>query len=99
VWVATGLAAAGIISGTVFGILALNEHADYEQNPTVPGRDRGETYALVSDISFGVGILAAAVGVVVWLSTPEETPRSHAAHRPSPRPRVIPAFNGLVVTF
>ncbi len=101
VWVAGGLAAVGIISGSVFGVMALGDHADYEARPSAEIRDRGETNALIADISFGVGILSAAVAVVVWLSSGEETPRAHAALHttPSHGPRLLPAANGLVLQF
>ncbi|MEI8257214.1 MAG: tetratricopeptide repeat protein [Deltaproteobacteria bacterium] len=101
VWVAGGLAAVGIVAGSVFGIMALGDHADFQARPSAEIRDRGETNALIADISFGVGILSAAVAVVVWLSSGEETAHAHAAlhTNPSHGPRLLPAANGLVLQF
>lgn len=106
VWVATSVAGAGLVAGTVLGFLALGELSEYNALP--PGdprlreiRDRGENYALLSDVSFGVSVLGAAVAAVVYFSSrsePVEPPRA-ALRAPHTRPGVHIAPAGLVVTF
>lgn len=68
VWVAAGVAGAGLIAGTVFGVMALSDANDYEQTPTRDTYDRGRTNALISDIGFGTAILGATVAVVVYFA-------------------------------
>lgn len=68
VWVATGVAGAGLIAGTIFGVLALSDSNDYEQAPTRATYDSGRTNALLSDIGFGTALLGAAVAVVVYFA-------------------------------
>lgn len=67
VWISAGVAAAGLISGTVFGFLALSEQSNFDQTPTHETADRGEAFALVADISFGVAAAAAITGIVLYI--------------------------------
>lgn len=66
VWVAAGLAGASLIAGTTFGILALSENNDYDQNPTRETRDRGLRYAVVSDVGFSLAAASAIFGTVMY---------------------------------
>jgi tetratricopeptide (TPR) repeat protein len=85
VWAAAGIAGAGIISATVFGILALNQEADFEdvkdQGPN-QGEDpaawnsrlddiksKGKAYAIVCDVSWGVAAAATVTGIIVYYVT------------------------------
>lgn len=73
--VAGGVGAAGLISGVVFGLLALDAQSEFDENPTADTADRGETYALIADVSYGVAIAGAAAAVILWVthdSTEEE---------------------------
>ena len=60
-------AAAGLISGTVFGFLALSEQSNFDAEPTNDGADRGEAFALVADVSFGVAAAMAVTSVVLYV--------------------------------
>jgi hypothetical protein len=67
--VVTGsLGAAGLVAGTVLGILALSERADYDKHPTEAGADRGERLALFADVGFGVGAMALVTTAVLLLT-------------------------------
>ena len=79
VWVAAGVAGAGLIAGTVFGVMALSDANDYELNPTRDTYDRGRTNALISDIGFGAAILGATVAVVVYFAGRGRAERPAAA--------------------
>jgi tetratricopeptide (TPR) repeat protein len=68
-WITAGVGAAGLITGTVFGFLALSERSDFDEMPTKASADRGERLALVADVGFGVGIAALATAAILYLVT------------------------------
>lgn len=83
-----GVAALGV--GAVFGILASGQAGDAEDDATLcPGKvctdagreeiDGAETKALISTIGFGVGIAAAAAGVVLIVTSGGSRSPSEAA--------------------
>lgn len=78
-WIGTGLTAAALVTGTVFGVAALSEHAQGERDAerghyvdVAPARE----LALQADIAFGAAV-ALSVGTAVlfaltdWSSAPE----------------------------
>lgn len=74
-WTAFGIGAAGIVTGSVFGVLALDKQSTLEDacsSPTdCPKSSQGDidhlnTYALVADIAFIVGAVGAGTGGVLW---------------------------------
>jgi tetratricopeptide (TPR) repeat protein len=67
VWVTAGIAAVALISGTVFGFLALSEQSNFDNAPSNEIADRGEAFALVADISFGVAAAMAITAVVLYI--------------------------------
>ena len=67
------LGAAGLIAGTVLGILALSERSDYDKNPTEAGADHGERLALFADVGFGVGAMALVTTAVLLLTHDDVT--------------------------
>lgn len=78
VWVSTGIAAAGLLSGIVCGVVALEDSHVYNDPATsndeaARRKSRGQTLRLVADVSFGVAILAG--GAALYFAT-----------RPSPPP-------------
>jgi hypothetical protein len=102
------LAGAGVAGGSVLGFLALGDHATYNTAPTRELKDRGETYALLADLSFATAVLSGFVGTVVFLSDRAEAEREQraTAHlRPHERSRratvarVRPAPTGLTVSW
>ncbi len=97
VWVATAVAGAAAVAGTVFGVMALSDANDYEATPSQETLDRGQRNALLSDVGFGVSILSAGVAVVVYFAGRggDSTPPAQATSGP----RVQLAGNGVRVTF
>ncbi len=67
VWVTAGVAVAGLITGTVFGFLALSEQSTFDMSPTNATADRGEAFALAADISFGVAVLGAVTSLILYI--------------------------------
>lgn len=74
-YVLLGLGGVGIVAGSITGIMAIGAKGDLDcpQNRCVgkEGKDleSAKTVALVSTISFGVGIAAAAVGTVLLVTS------------------------------
>lgn len=66
VWVTTAIAGVALVTGTVFGFLALSAQSDFDSNPTADTADRGETFALVADLAFGVAIAAGVTAIVLY---------------------------------
>jgi tetratricopeptide (TPR) repeat protein len=78
IWVTGSLGAAGIIAGTVLGVLALKERSDFDKTPTDARADRGERLALFSDVGFGIGAMAL-ITTAVLLFTHDDTPPAEQA--------------------
>lgn len=66
---ALAIAAAGV--GTAFGILALNDKAEFDRNPTTQTADDGDTHSLIADMSFGVAITFAVTSIVLLVTNDE----------------------------
>lgn len=67
-YVGAGLAGVGLVAGTVFGFMALSEKSDFDDAPSTDSADRGERFALLADISFGVAV-AAGIATAVMIFT------------------------------
>lgn len=80
-WIAIGVGGASLAAGLVTGILAFERRgrSDDEcpnERCTQRGVDLNEqakTYAWISDVAFGVGLVTAAVGVTLLLTAPKTT--------------------------
>ncbi len=79
VWVFAGIGAATLIAGTVFGFLALSEQSNFDSQPSLDAADRGETFALVADISFGVAAASVIAAIVLYIVERGDTSDSQAA--------------------
>lgn len=66
VWVLAATSAVTIVSGTVFGFLALSRQSDFDAHPTLSLADEGEAFALVADISFGVAVVSGIAAIVLY---------------------------------
>jgi hypothetical protein len=79
VWALSGVAAVGLVAGTVFGFVMLSEQSAFDDliaEPTLPEEERqeaediarrGETFALLADLSFGVTLAAGATALVLYI--------------------------------
>jgi hypothetical protein len=67
-WVCAAVAGVGLVSGTVFGTMALGDEKDYKDNPTKGTKESGERNAIIADVSFGVAAAAAVVGAVILIT-------------------------------
>lgn len=84
-YVTLGLGAAGLIAGTVFGILALDAKSQYDARPSESKADEVERNALICDMSFGVALTLGITGVVL-LTSEEPKAEAPATARHTPRP-------------
>jgi hypothetical protein len=81
-WISAGVAVAGVTSGAIFGLRALDEMQSYDNRAPMPGvvqndatqratADRGNRDALISDVSFAVGVAALGLSIY-WFRTEGE---------------------------
>jgi hypothetical protein len=70
-WSLAGIATGSLITGAVYGKLALDAQRDFDRMPSIDLADRGETNARTSDLMIGLSISSAvAAGVTWWLTRP-----------------------------
>ena len=81
---ALGIAGAGLITGTVFGILALDSKSKYDANPSSALADDTERNALIADMALGVAITLGITGIVLLTAGEDEETTAKA----SPKRRV-----------
>lgn len=79
--VTLGLGGAGLISGTLFGIMALGAKKDFNDNPTTGNADTAERNALISDMSFGIALTLGITGIVLLTAHDEEAAAETAEKR------------------
>jgi hypothetical protein len=77
-WVAVGGTVAGAAVTTTFGIMAINEHSEYNKKPTRTLYDDGRRDALVADIALGVTVASAVTaGVLFFTAKSGDEPPDH----------------------
>lgn len=77
-WVAVGGTVVGAAVTTTFGIMALNEHTEYQKKPTRALYDDGRRDALIADISLGVTLASAVTaGVLFFTAKSGDEPPDH----------------------
>lgn len=73
-YVTLGLAGAGVVVGTIFGVKALSSKSDFKDNPTTSNADDTERNALIADMAFGVALTLGITGTVLLLSNKKAEP-------------------------
>jgi len=66
-WVMAAITGVGVVSGTVFGTMALRDENDYEETGSDATKESGERSAIIADVSFGVAIAAAVSGAIILI--------------------------------
>jgi hypothetical protein len=84
-YVTGGLAVVAAGVGTVFGVMALNDKSNYNQNPTSQTADNGDTHALIADMAFGVALTFGVTSAVLFFTKDEQ---------PAPAPATAKADKG-----
>jgi hypothetical protein len=77
-YVTLGLAGAGIVVGTAFGVLALKAKSNFNSSPTTDNADTTDRNALISDMSFAVALTFGVTGLVLLLSNDSPEPAKAA---------------------
>jgi hypothetical protein len=83
-YVTLGLAGAGAVVGTVFGVMALGSKSKFNETPTVENADATDRNALISDMSFAVALTFGVTGAVLLLSN-DAPAEPKAAHHAGPQ--------------
>jgi PEGA domain len=73
-YITLGIAGAGAVVGTIFGIKALGAKNDFDKKPTGSAADDTERNALIADMAFGVAITLGVTGVVLLTSDDSAAP-------------------------
>ncbi len=86
VWAMAGVAGAGLVSATVFGLLALSEQSKFDKSDQTDqdAADKGKAFAVVCDVSWGVAAAAAITGTVLYIvgaKKAKEKPAESAEHK------------------
>lgn len=101
-----GVAGAGLLTGVTFGALALDRQGalascgpEHVCDPSLAGTISDlSTFALVSDVAFGVSLASAAAATIWWLVDGSSSEAS-AAPRAMVVPWASPTGGGLQLTF
>lgn len=85
-YITLGLAGAGLVTGTIFGIKALADKSDFNDNPTASRADAVERNALIADMAFGVAITLGITGIVLLTSSDSDTEQTARAKQKRAEP-------------
>lgn len=85
--VTLGIGGAGLITGTIFGIMALNSKSKFNDDPTTENADAAERNALIADMSFGVALTLGITGIVLLTADDEEAPAAEETARLLRKPK------------
>jgi hypothetical protein len=68
-YITLGLAGAGAVVGTIFGLKALSAKSDFKDKPTSENADTAERNALIADMAFGVALTLGITGTVLYITS------------------------------
>jgi hypothetical protein len=94
-YVTLGLAGAGAVVGTIFGIQALSSKSEFNKTPTSDLADKTDRNALITDMSFAVALTFGVTGAVLLLSGGGDEKAANPAAAPPPKkqsyiPSIVP---------
>jgi hypothetical protein len=72
-WILYGGAAAGLVAASVAGVLTLRARDDFNDSPTEKSADDFDRMKLVTNVSFAVAGVAAALGTGIWIASPSSS--------------------------
>ncbi len=93
-YVTLGLAGAGVVAGSFFGVRALGAESDYDAAPSRRSLDRVESNALLSDMAFALGLTLGITGTVLLFDEPAPTGARAAGPRLVASPYATPQGAG-----
>lgn len=95
VWVTTAIAGVALVTGTIFGFLALSKQSDFDAMPTTGTANDGEAFSLVADLSFVVAAVAGITAIVLYATERPAQPATTA--RLQVMPLAGPTGGGLAL--
>lgn len=98
-YVTLGIAGAGVVLGTVFGVMALGAKSDFDDDPTTENADDAERAALIADMSFGVALTFGITGAVLLFSGGDDEPEETGTAKPVVLPYAGPTGGGVAATW
>ena len=90
-YITLGIAGAGAVVGTIFGIKALGAKNDFDKKPSGTAADDTERNALIADMAFGVAITLGVTGVVLLTSDDSSAPAAASLHKLPKRAKLVVA--------
>jgi tetratricopeptide (TPR) repeat protein len=82
-YVVAGVGAAGLATGTIFGLMTLSKESSAKSEPvqstSIDLRDKARSFATVSNVSFVIGGVLVAAGVVWWVFDGQRIKRTGGA--------------------
>ncbi|MBW2278455.1 MAG: PEGA domain-containing protein [Deltaproteobacteria bacterium] len=96
-WVCAAVAGVGLVSGTVFGTMALGDEEDYKNNPEDDIKESGERNAIIADVSFGVAAAAAIVGAVILFTAGGDDEEAEVSAEAKSKWNVSPVAGGNTI--
>jgi hypothetical protein len=84
-YVTLGIAGAGAIVGTIFGVKALSAKSKFNDEPTTDHADDVERNALIADMAFGVAITLGVTGIVLLTSGDSAEPAKEGKAKSLPK--------------
>lgn len=90
-YITLGIAGAGAVVGTIFGIKALGAKNDFDKKPTGSAADDTERNALIADMAFGVAITLGVTGVVLLTSDDSAAPAAASNAKLPKRAKLVVA--------
>jgi len=90
-YITLGIAGAGAVVGTIFGIKALGAKNDFDKTPTGTAADDTERNALIADMAFGVAITLGVTGVVLLTSDDSSAPAAAKLDKLPKRAKLVVA--------
>lgn len=105
-YVTLGLAGAGLVVGTIFGLQAMSAKSDFDEKPTSKKADDAERNALIADMAFGVAITLGVTGIVLLTSGDSAPEKEKTSKKSLPKkarfnvaPYATPSGGGAAARF
>src|SRR5688572_9949086 len=89
-YVTLGIAGASAVVGSIFGIQALGDKQEFEDDPTTKKADDVERNALIADMAFGVTLTLGITGIVLLVADDPVPEQPQVGSLTSERLRVAP---------
>lgn len=79
IWIATGVAGAGLLTGAILGGMALGQKGDFDAKPSEKTADKGERLALFADVGFGIAAAAGITAIVLYVTRDKDAEKKEQA--------------------